>query len=113
MTGVISIAIIISTILYVGLGTIMGLLTKSIVEASVSILPVMLLFMGAPFLMSLSEKYPILSIVEYMPHPQLVEIATTTGAGFSDVLPNLLILLLWAVVIHIIVVFLYNKRMKD
>ncbi len=111
--GVVIAAIAISAILYVGLGTIVGLLTKSVVEASIAILPVMIFFMGAPFMSTFAEKYPLLKLIDYMPHPLLVKIAALPDAGLGDALPHLLILLLWAIVIHIFVVILYNKRMKD
>jgi len=111
--GAVIAAMAISTIMYVGLGTIVGLLTKSVVEASIAVLPVMFFFMGAPFLSTFAEKYPILKLIDYMPHPLLVKIATLPEAGLGDALLHLLILLLWAVVIHIFVVILYNKRMKD
>lgn len=111
--GAVIAGMVISIILYVGLGTIVGLLTRSVVEASIAILPVMFFFMGTPFMSTFAEKYPILKLIDYTPHPLLVKIASLPDGGWADSLLYLLILLLWAVVIYIIVVILYNKRMKD
>jgi len=111
--SVVSLGILLSIILYVGLGTIMGLLTKSVVEASIGIMPVMLLFMGLPFLTSFTEKYPFLSIIEFMPHNLLLSIAENSEATFVNSIGELVGLLLWSVVIHIVVFMLYKKRLKD
>lgn len=112
-SGVVIAAILISIILYVGLGTIMGLLMKSIVEASVGIMPVMLLFIGLPYLSGYAEKYPFLSVVEYMPHNLLLSIAENNQASLGNSLGELAGLLIWTVAIHAVMVILYKKRMKD
>lgn len=105
--------ILFSIILYVGLGTIMGLLTKSVVEASLAITPILLLFMGLPFLTVYEEKYPILSVIDYMPHNLLLSIAENSRATIGNSIGELVGLSLWIVVIHAVMIMLYKKRMKD
>jgi len=112
-TGVVITGILLSIILYVGLGTIMGLLTKSVVEASVGIMPVMLLFMGLPYLTGYAEKYPILSVIEYMPHNLLLSIAENNQATFGNSMGELAGLFIWTIAIHVLMIVLYKKRMKD
>lgn len=112
-SGVVIVGILVSIVLYVGIGTIMGLLTKSVVEASVGIMPIMLLFMGLPYLTMYIEKYPFLSVIEYMPHNLLLSIAENNQANFGNSMGELFGLLLWTVVIHMVMVTLYKKRLKD
>lgn len=112
---IISIAIILSTVFYIGLGTVLGLMTKSVMEASVIILPFLFLFSFGTFLTNFTDKYPVLKIAEYLPNVQIVDLANGVqlGAGLSDVWVNLLIILAWAVATFALVVVVYRKRMMD
>ncbi|KUP24626.1 ABC transporter permease [Paenibacillus sp. DMB5] len=113
--AVIAIALLLSAVFYVGLGTLIGLFTKSVMEASVVIVPVMLIFTSGSLLIPLIEKYPVLAVVEYMPNLQLLELANRveTGAGLGDTLLHLLIILAWVLVIHAVAAYVYKKRMVD
>jgi ABC-2 type transport system permease protein len=53
------IAMFISAIFYLALGTLLGLLSRTVVEASVIMLPVMFIFGFGSLLEVLIEKYPI------------------------------------------------------
>ncbi|MBP2240912.1 ABC-2 type transport system permease protein [Cytobacillus eiseniae] len=112
---VISIALILSTVFYIGLGTVLGLVTKSVMEASVVILPFMAIFSFGSFLTVFAEKYPILKVAEYMPNSQLIILASEVqiGASLADIWFNLLVILAWVAVIYILVVIVYRKRMMD
>ncbi len=112
---IITIAITLSTVFYIGLGTVLGLVTKSVMEASVLIMPFVFLFSFGSFLMNLAEKYPVLKVAEYLPNVQLVELANKVqlGSGLTDVWMNLLIIFAWVVAIFALVVVVYRKRMMD
>ena len=112
---VIAVAIIVSMLFYLALGTILGLLSRSVLEASVIILPVIFLFGFGSMLMILVEQYPALSFIEYLPNIQLVEIAydVEAGLGFGDVWVNLLVLLAWAIVTAILMAFVYKRKEMD
>jgi ABC-2 type transport system permease protein len=112
---VISISMFLSIIFYVGLGTVLGLVTKSVMEASVIILPFIGLFSFGSSLILLADKYPILKVMEYLPSVQLVDIANKVhlGNGLTDVWTNLCVILVWVVTIYTIVVVVYRKRMMD
>src|SRR5699024_8051886 len=83
--GLISIALLLSLIFYLALGTMLGLLTKTVIEASVMMLPVMFIFGFSSFVLMLVVKYPALSFAEYLPSVQLIEFAKDiqAGSGFS------------------------------
>ncbi|WBX80837.1 ABC transporter permease [Virgibacillus salarius] len=97
--SLIAIALIISSVFYIGLGTLMGLLTKSVVEASVITLPIIFLFGFSTLLQTLINTYPILSFIEYLPNVQLAELAKEVqlGAGIEDIWGYLAIILVWGI----------------
>ncbi|MBC5636846.1 MULTISPECIES: ABC transporter permease [Ornithinibacillus] len=112
---VIAVALVISMLFYLALGTIMGLLSRTVLEASVIFLPIIFLFGFGSLLVLLVEQYPALSFIEYLPNIQLVEIAydVEAGLGFGDVWLNLVILLAWAVVLSLLTAFVYKKKEMD
>ncbi|MVO99921.1 ABC transporter permease [Paenibacillus lutrae] len=111
----ISLALLFSAVFYIGMGTLLGLVTKNVMEASVAVMPIFLLFSFGSLITAYTEQYPILKIAEYMPNIQLVELANQveSGAGLAGVWPNLGVILLWAIVVHILTVVVYKKRMVD
>ncbi|MBW8349790.1 ABC transporter permease [Bacillus sp. IITD106] len=113
--GVVSIAIILSTFFYIGLGTLLGLFSKSVMEASVIVLPVIIVFSLGSFITALANQYPILKVANYLPNIQLIELAKEVEAGASlvDVITNLGVIMGWVVVIVILTIITYRKRMVD
>ncbi|OAB41870.1 ABC transporter permease [Paenibacillus glacialis] len=108
-------AIILSIILYTAAGTICGLFSQTVLEASLSIIPVAVIFTGAPGGAFLVDDYPILKVLEYVPSSQLVYLLGIPNIGFTtgDLLKPLLIILAWTVVLTIVSVVLYQRRLKD
>lgn len=107
--------IILSIILYTAAGTICGLFSKTLLEASLSILPVAFIFMGAPWGEVLAKDYPVFKVLDYMPSSQLVHLLGLSNTGYTtgDVLKPLLINLVWTVVLTVVSVILYQRRLKD
>ncbi|CAH1214424.1 ABC transporter permease [Paenibacillus sp. JJ-223] len=108
-------AVILSMILYIAAGTICGLFSKTLLDASLSILPVAFIFTGAPWGVFLADDYPIFNVLEYVPSSQLVHLLGISDTGFAtgDVLKPLLIILIWTVALTIVSVVLYQRRLKD
>ena len=113
--SIITVAMLLSTLFYIALGTLIGLFAKSVMEASVYSFPAILIFTIGTFVRLLSEQYPILKIAHYLPNIQLVDIAlkVEAGKGFANVLPELSIILLWFTIAMIVTVIVYKKRMVD
>jgi ABC-2 type transport system permease protein len=111
----VSIALFISMLFYLALGTILGLLSRTVVEASVIILPVIFLFGFGSMLMMLVDKYPALSFIEYLPNIQLLDFAykVEDGAGFGELWGHLAILFVWGVAASILAAIVYKKREID
>lgn len=113
--GLVIIAMFISTLFYLALGTLLGLLSRTVIEASVIVLPVMFIFGFGSFLEILIDKYPMLSFTTYLPSQQLIELANKvqSGLGIADVWMNLVALLVWLIATAILTVIVYQKREMD
>ncbi|MGP4107901.1 ABC transporter permease [Virgibacillus sp. L01] len=109
---IISIAIIISIIFYIALGTLLGLVSKSVMEASVLMMPFLFIFGFGTFLQGYIDKYPVLTFIEYLPNIQLVSLASEVemAGGIADVWSQLAVITMWAVVAGILVVTVYKRR---
>lgn len=108
-------AIILSIILYTAVGTICGLFSKTLLEASLIVIPVIILFPAAPYGALLAKDLLFFKVLEYVPSSQLVYLLDTRNTGFTmgDLLKPLLIILAWTVVLTILSVILYQRRLKD
>lgn len=113
--AVIVVAIVLSSLFYIALGTLLGLYSKSVMEASVIVMPVIIVFSFGSFIAVAAEKYPILQVANYLPNLQLIELATKVeaGAGFGDVLVEFAIILGWVIASIFLTVVIYRKRMVD
>ena len=112
---VIAIVILFSSFFFIGLGTLLGLLAKSVMEASVIVLPFMLIFgFGSMFTM-FTDKYPILKVLDYTPNMQLMEIAVKVegGVGFGGVWLNFGIIVLWIIAVYALTVVVFRKSKMD
>ncbi|WP_249336687.1 ABC transporter permease [Sporosarcina sp. Marseille-Q4063] len=114
-TFVIAIAIILSAIFFIILGTLLGLLSKSVMEASVLISPFMLVFGFGSMFTVFADEYPILKVMDYTPNIQLLTIAekVESGIGIVGVSQNLGIIAVWIIVISLITIVVFKKRMTD
>lgn len=114
-TAVIVVAVVLSVLFYIAIGTILGLYSKSVMEASLIVMPVILIFSLGSFITQLADSYPILKVALYLPNIQLIELATKVeaGGGFGDVLVELGIIVAWVVASFIATSIIYRRRMVD
>ena len=112
---VIAVAILFTSFFFIGLGTLLGLLAKSVMEASVIVLPFMFIFGFGSMFSMFADKYPILKVMDYTPNAQLVILAkkVESGVGIVEVLPNLGIIALWIIAISLLTIAVFKKRMTD
>jgi len=112
---IIACAIVLSSFFFIGLGTLLGLLARSVMEASVIILPFMLIFSFGSMFIMFADKYPILKMMNYMPNMQLISIAEKieSGASLTGAWANLGIITLWIIAIYVLTIIVFRKRMMD
>lgn len=111
----VTLAIILTSFFFIGLGTLLGLFAKSVMEASVIAIPFMFIFgLGTAFSV-FTDKYPILKVMDYTPSAQLVNIALKieSGVGLSGLWLNLGIITLWVIAIYALSAFVFTKRNMD
>ncbi|WP_018924023.1 ABC transporter permease [Salsuginibacillus kocurii] len=113
--GVISTALIISLIFYLALGTLLGLVTRTLMEASVVIVPFILVFGMGVLFTELMGDLALLEILEYLPNIQLEQLAATVenGGGFAEVGSELAIISGWTLITLVAVQVVYQKRKVD
>ncbi|MCH7320469.1 ABC transporter permease [Solibacillus sp. MA9] len=105
----------ISTVFYLAVGTICGLFTKSVMEASLAVLPIILVFSFGPMALNLTETNVMYKIAQWLPSAQLVILAehSQQGASVGEIVQPLLLITIWTVVAIVIAVLLFKKRTKD
>lgn len=114
-TFIILFAIILSSFFYIGLGTVLGLFAKSVMESSVLAMPFMVIFGIGGMFSSFADKYPLLKVLDYTPNAQLIEIAVAVenGGGFGDIWLSLGIITAWIIVVFGLAAFVFKKRKMD
>ncbi|PTL37318.1 ABC transporter permease [Alkalicoccus saliphilus] len=102
-------------IFFLTLGTLMGLLTRSLIEASVVALPVLFLFGMGNLFVEFFQEYEFLSVLDYLPNFQLELLAaeTAAGAGWAETGSIFLVLTAWTVAAAAAVIAAYRYNMKD
>lgn len=108
--------IILSIILYTAAGTICGLFSKTLLDATLTVIPVAAVFTSAPYGGAmLATKFPVFKVLDYMPSSQLVHLLSVSNAGstMEGLLKPILITLAWTVVLTIVSVLFYQRRLKD
>ncbi|MEG0258310.1 MAG: ABC transporter permease [Lysinibacillus sp.] len=109
------VALLLSILFYIALGTLCGLFTKTIMEASLATLPILVIFAFGPSALSLSDAYPILKIAEWIPSAQLLLLAEALEGKYStmDVLVPIATITAWTLIAWAFTIILYKKRMVD
>lgn len=112
---ILAIALILSTVFYIALGTLCGLFSKTIMEGSLITLPVVLIFSFGPLALALSSASPIVKIAEWLPSSQLVLLAEALEGSYTtmDVIIPIASIIVWSLLTWIVAGFIYKKRMVD
>jgi ABC-2 type transport system permease protein len=105
-----------SLLFYIALGTLLGLMAKTVVEASVVILPIIALFgMLGSYLNILIAKFPQFSFAKYLPNIQIELLAdkVQNGADITEVWSQLGIICLWAAGACLLDAAAYKRQVSD
>ncbi|GIO23304.1 ABC transporter permease [Oceanobacillus sp. J11TS1] len=107
--------IILTLIFFIVLGTWMGLITRSVMEASIYVLPVMLIFGMGNMFMELVDQFRLLQVLEYTPGIQLEQIAeiADTGGSLSQLGKAFAIIGAWVAATLVLTIVTFKKRMMD
>lgn len=109
------VSVLLGLVFYLATGTILGLLSRTVMETSIIGMPVLVIFgMGSMF-KSMVENKTLLTIIDYLPNEQLNAIwfGLSSGEGFNGIIENLLVLLVWVAISIVITIVIYRKRRID
>lgn len=104
-----TIALILMTILFIALGTICGLYAKSVMEATLTVLPVLFIFSLGSMLSSFADRFPFLKVADYLPSAQLLLL----DLGEKSAPAVIINISIWTIIACIAAYLLYVKRLKD
>ncbi|PEE41058.1 ABC transporter permease [Bacillus pseudomycoides] len=110
-----SVIIVIGTLLFIILGTLVGLLAKSLVQVSVITTPISMILLMGPILNEVIKNEMIKKVVSYLPTNHIFEaiVSVVNGKGFSVIQTNLLNISIWLVITVIVCMFVYKKKQLD
>ncbi|MFD3446646.1 ABC transporter permease [Microbacteriaceae bacterium 4G12] len=105
----------ISAILFIAIGTIIGLLSRAVTDTSIIGLPILMVLMMGPFFEMLFDNKIVSKIVSYMPTKHIMDsiYKVLEGKSFGAMSSNLLTIAIWTVVSVIACFFIYKKRRLD
>lgn len=109
------ISMILSLILYTSLGTICGLFSKTVMEATLAVFPVLIIFTMGQFGVFLEDQFAAAAILQYLPSAQLAELMEVSVGSYTtmDVVTPIAIIAAWTVGVTLISLVLYKKRLTD
>ncbi|MGE6260405.1 ABC transporter permease [Heyndrickxia sporothermodurans] len=110
-----SLLILLNLIIFVSIGTILGLVSRTVMETSIIGMPVMLIFGMGSMVNSLIGSKTIQKVLGYLPSEQFGKawMELSKGGGFSQIGEYLLILIAWCIAGLLITIVTYKKRQFD
>lgn len=110
-----SLSTLLGLVFYLATGTILGLLSRTVMETSIIGMPVLIIFGMSSMFKPMVENATLINIIELLPNEQLNQIwfGLSDGKGAADILMNLFILFLWVAVSFILTIVIYKKRRFD
>lgn len=110
-----SLLILISLILFIAFGLIIGLMSRTVQESSIIGLPVLIVFVMGPMFAPMIGNEWIISIVDYLPTQKFIDImgSVSMGATMGDMTSDLLVCLIWTVVSIAAAVVVYSRKRFD
>ena len=108
-------ALAISIVFYIALGTICGLYTKTVMEATITVMPVVIVFLMGSLASGFSDKFPILAVAEWLPSSQIILLAEALEvvAPAKELIVPFVVMIAWTVLALVVTTVLYKKRMTD
>lgn len=110
-----TIMILLSIIIFVSFGTIIGLLSRTVMETSIVGLPLLVVFAFGSTISSTMDNPVISTFISYLPTESFSSALVELGqnGGFSEIKWHLLNMLLWALGTLVLAVIVYGKRRFD
>ncbi|MED4319769.1 ABC transporter permease, partial [Priestia megaterium] len=110
-----SLNVLLCLIIYITVGTLLGLFSRTVMETTIIGMPVLMIFGVGSLIKSAVNNEILLKIISLLPNEQFDEIISqlSRNGGLSDVINNFLILVVWVLVMLAITFYTYGKRRFD
>lgn len=109
------VAILFSLVFYLAIGTMIGLISRSVMETSIIGAPVLFIFTLSFMFKSISEHDLLLTLISYLPNEQVTMILIGLGKGAASVtvLGHLWTILAWTVGSVILSMIIFKQQRFD
>lgn len=113
--GIPSLLILVSLVMFIALGLIIGLMSRTVQESSIIGLPVLIVFVMGPMFAPMLGNEWIMSIVNYLPTQKFIDVmgSVSQGAAVSEMTQDLLICAGWAVISVVAAAAVYSRKRFD
>ncbi|WP_042352388.1 ABC transporter permease [Bacillus massiliigorillae] len=110
-----TIAILLCLITYIALGTILGLLSRSVMESSLVGIPFMFIFCASSLIMPMIDNEILKKIIASLPNSHLEAALDSLNGNtsLSSISEHIINLLIWGIVCIAITLVIYKKRRFD
>jgi len=110
-----SLTVFLCLIIYITIGTLLGLLSRTVMETTIVGMPILMLFGTGSLFTAMVDNKIFSKIISILPNAQFDEILLelSKNGGFSDVINNLLILVVWVIITFFVTFSTYGKRRFD
>ncbi|SIS49590.1 ABC transporter permease [Salimicrobium flavidum] len=102
-------AILISLTIFISIGTILGLVSRTVMETSVIGIPVLFVFGMSDIFQTMIESEWVIDVTGYLPDQQFVQLLLQLQNG-QAVGEHFLVLSTWAIALVILTIFIFKKR---
>ena len=109
------IVILLGVLLFIIIGTMIGLLAKNLVQVSVLGTPIMMIFFAGPLLHLFVKNEIAKKILYHIPTNHIFNAITGVleGKGFSALSENVINISVWILITFILFLFVYKKKQLD
>ncbi|SIQ61651.1 ABC transporter permease [Priestia flexa] len=110
-----SLTVFLCLLIYITIGTLLGLLSRTVMETTIIGMPILMIFGTGLLLKDLVSNEFFSKMIDFLPNAQfdLILIELSKNSEFIDVINNLLILTVWLIVMLILTFYIYGKRRFD
>ncbi|MFG6146833.1 ABC transporter permease [Halobacillus sp. B23F22_1] len=105
-------AMLISLTIFISIGTILGLVSRTVMETSVIGIPVLFIFGMGDIFKTMIEAEWLLDMMGYLPDQQFAQLLLQLRNG-EAVGDHFLVLSIWAAVCVVVTVYIFKKRRFD
>ncbi|MCH1625300.1 ABC transporter permease [Fredinandcohnia quinoae] len=113
--GLFSLLILLSLVIFIAIGTTLGLVSRTVMETTIVGMPVMIIFGMSSLFRTMIENEAILKVLSFLPDNQLSKawLELNNGGGITTIGGSLLILLAWCIVTLVVTFIIYGRRRFD